>query len=291
MVRTRSSAVARPPITATPAKLFELLFGMRSDKQMEARSPEADLKASLLNAKYAALTSRARTEQAHQLVDHLLQQMKPNGSSGARGRYKKTNHQLRRGVEGLLGDLLRAQNDPHANGWIYRPLQAKSFTGENVGYRAFTQVIDGLTAIGLIEHKIGFQKRFDGFDPGGAKLVQFGNASRFRATSDLLELATRFGVDPTAATDHFITDLPKHPLQLRSSAKRNEYGQKLRGKPMRFERTPQTERLETWTRELNEFFDQFELRGGTHRGFIRIFNQGDDPEFKWNLGGRLYQPR
>jgi hypothetical protein len=24
------------------------------------------------------------------------------------------------------------------------------------------------------------------------------------------------------------------------------------------------------------------------RGFVRIFNQGDDAEFKWNMGGRLY---
>jgi hypothetical protein len=33
-------------------------------KQMEAKSTEFDMKAALLNAKYAALTSRARTEQA-----------------------------------------------------------------------------------------------------------------------------------------------------------------------------------------------------------------------------------
>jgi hypothetical protein len=57
---------------------------------------------------------------------------------------------------------------------------------------------------------------------------------------------------------------------------------------MKFDRTHQTDKIENDVRELNEFLDQFELRGGTHRGFNRIFNQGDDPEFNWNRGGRLY---
>ena len=57
---------------------------------------------------------------------------------------------------------------------------------------------------------------------------------------------------------------------------------------MRFDPTPQTEELEAQLRELNEFFDQFQLQGGMHRGFNRIFNQGDLPDFDWNKGGRLY---
>jgi hypothetical protein len=39
---------------------------------------------------------------------------------------------------------------------------------------------------------------------------------------------------------------------------------------------------------LNSFFDAFSLRGGVHRGFIRVFNNGDHPKFNWNMGGRLY---
>jgi hypothetical protein len=152
----------------------------------------------------------------------------------------------------------------------------------------FTQVIDSLTTLGFVDHKPGFQKWLDGFDPGGPKLPHFQYASRFKATPKLLQMAEQAGVPPTEARDHFITELPRRPLQLRTSAARNEYGQKVRGKPMRFERTPKTDELEAWMHELNEFFDQFELRGGTHRGFIRIFNQGDDPDFDWNMGGRLY---
>lgn len=30
------------------------------------------------------------------------------------------------------------------------------------------------------------------------------------------------------------------------------------------------------------------LRGGSHEGYIRIFQNDDDPHFRWNMGGRLY---
>jgi hypothetical protein len=39
---------------------------------------------------------------------------------------------------------------------------------------------------------------------------------------------------------------------------------------------------------LNEFFAKQTLRGGEHHGYIRIFQNGDDPDFDWNKGGRLY---
>jgi hypothetical protein len=103
-----------------------------------------------------------------------------------------------------------------------------------------------------------------------------------------LELAVRFGIPLDQAKGHFIVALPQHPLQVRPSSRRNEYGQKLKGRRMPFKRTPLTNALEAEVRELNEFFDEFELRGGTHRGFIRSFNKGDEPAFKWNMGGRLY---
>ena len=100
-------------------------------------------------------------------------------------------------------------------------------------------------------------------------------------------MAARFGVPVSDAKEHFIADLPKHPLQVRPSSRRDLYGQKLKGRRMSFETTPETDKLEAEVRELNEFFDGFELRGATHRGFIRSFNKGDDRDFKWNMGGRL----
>jgi hypothetical protein len=57
---------------------------------------------------------------------------------------------------------------------------------------------------------------------------------------------------------------------------------------MDFERTLQVEDLERSVHELNEFFAKQTLRGGSHEGYVRIFHNGDDPYFDWNLGGRLY---
>jgi hypothetical protein len=99
-------------------------------------STDIELKAALRNANYAELTRRARTEQAHALVDHVMQLL-PEAPQGTRGPRANTRSQWRRGVEGFLGDLLRAQNSEKANGWVYRSLRPKSFTGEDIGYRAF----------------------------------------------------------------------------------------------------------------------------------------------------------
>jgi hypothetical protein len=89
--------------------------------------------------------------------------------------------------------------------------------------------------------------------------------------------------------EHFIGPLPTSPLVLRGTSTRNEYTyEKERGRLLSFDPTAETEMLEAEVKELNEFFGRFELRRGTHRGFIRVFNNGDDPEFRWNKGGRLY---
>jgi hypothetical protein len=57
---------------------------------------------------------------------------------------------------------------------------------------------------------------------------------------------------------------------------------------MNFVHTEQTRILEAEIRELNRFIANHELEGGTHRAYRRIFNRGDDPDFDWNKGGRLY---
>ena len=56
-----------------------------------------------------------------------------------------------------------------------------------------------------------------------------------------------------------------------------------RGRKVKYKHTPETERLEADIRELNEFLARFELMGGEHYGYIRVFNN-----HSWNKGGRLY---
>ena len=41
-----------------------------------------------------------------------------------------------------------------------------------------------------------------------------------------------------------------------------------------------TMELERQVLQINEFLDSFDIRGGTHRGYVRIFNMGDNPSFR-----------
>jgi hypothetical protein len=261
---------------------------IRSPKEHLGNPKEPVDASAIRNARHAAMANRAVTAQAKRFVDHVFAQVaQSNGSERPRGSYGKTKEQLQRGVEGFLGDLLRAAGNEHAKGYVYRSLHGGSFIGEDVGRIAFRLMIDRLQELGLIDHRRGYQNRFR-WEAGGPEVVGRASASRFRATPQLLELAESFGVRVGDAKHHFITGLPKHPLQVRRSSRRDKQGQKSKGSLMPLKQTPQTAALEAEVRELNEFFDGFELRGGTHRGFIRRFNKGDDEHFAWNLGGRLY---
>jgi hypothetical protein len=178
--------------------------------------------AAIRNARHATMANRAVTAQAKQFVDHVFAQVaQSNGSERPRGSYGKTKEQLQRGVEGFLGDLLRAAGNEHAKGYVYRSLHGGSFIGEDVGRIAFRLMIDRLQDLGLIDHLRGYQNRFR-WEAGGPEVVGRASASRFRATPQLLELADSFGVSVGDAKHHFITGLPKHPLQVRRSSRRDK---------------------------------------------------------------------
>jgi hypothetical protein len=145
--------------------------------------------------------------------------------------------------------------------------------------------VDALVALGLLEKRKGYQAWGE---PFGARVPVRLKATRFRATPRLLETCDQHDVKPEDFHQHFLIPLPENPLQRRAASRRNEYGRKIAGKLMRFEPTIVTEALEGRLKQLNVFLDRFDLRGGIHRGYIRVFNNGDHPKFDWNMGGRLY---
>jgi hypothetical protein len=139
--------------------------------------------------------------------------------------------------------------------------------------------------LGLIEVLPGFYRRTSPF--GDRSPEPHGKATRFRATPRLNGLSEEFGIRRGEAKRHFIRALPRNPLVLKKASVRHA-GIKVSGHQMRFQPNDRTRMLEADVREINEFIDRHDLTGGTHRGYRRIFNCGDEKGFDWNKGGRLY---
>ena len=252
-----------------------------SDETARRRAREFD------DALYASLTSSAHSDQARQLVETVTTLVAEQELAvGARtNKRKKKRDELRVAVERLLADLLQAQAIDKTHGYIYRPIRPEGFTRAHVGFRTFKRIVDALMQLKLMESFKGFQQWNAAF---GATLPMRRKATRFRATPKLLDICSQHEVAFADFHQHFLIPLPENPLQLRAASIRSQYGDKIKGRQLRFKPTVLTERLEEQLKDLNAFLDEFELRGGTHRGYLRVFNNGNHPKFDWNMGGRLY---
>jgi hypothetical protein len=192
----------------------------------------------LNEAKYASLTSRAVSDPARKLIDHLVEIVE--GKEEYKGwrktkRGEKARFALRRATEGFVGDVLRAYRDKKLGGWVYRSLKANSFSGGDISYRNFSAVMKCLER-GFFETKVGYQEWSSGFDAGGFRLPIRTKATRFRASPDLIRLCEHHNINVSQIAYHFIPELPRHPLVKKAGSVRDPYGVKVRGQVMRFER-------------------------------------------------------
>ena len=245
----------------------------------------------LRDPRYATLDSRAVSDKAKQLVDCLVDKIaKWELRYGRRQRQRRSGaDKLRAAVTGFLGDLLLARkSSDKANGWVYRSMQAQGFTGKRVSHRTFTSLVDALKDLSMVEHRPSVSHWGTGFE-SNKQSVDRRFAARLRANAKLLKLCEQHGVTDTNIAEHFIEGLPEDPLVLKAASRRTG-GRKERGRPIKFSRTSKTGNLRHQVRRLNEFLDKCLIQGGTHRCFVRHFNNGDEPEFDWNKGGRLYSP-
>jgi hypothetical protein len=200
-----------------------------------------------------------------------------------RGDRKKTFNET---AGAFVADLLKAAQTAPGR-WSYRVLTTASFTDALVSYTDFRSVLRAAEAGQLIEKQPGHYRRFDF---GGGAIAGTGRATRFRARPELLTFATSCGLTPENVEEHFERRLPKlppRPLVLRGSSTRMRH-RKFKGRGLKFERTAQTDRLERDLRDLNQFLSLHEIGHGVHRGYHRIFNQGDRHPYRWDKGGRLY---
>jgi hypothetical protein len=89
------------------------------------------------DAHYAALMSRAHSDQARALVDAVTERVAVHElAAGKRSNTRKQRHaELTAAVERFLADLLQAQRSEKAKGYVYRPMRPVSFSDSDVGYR------------------------------------------------------------------------------------------------------------------------------------------------------------
>jgi hypothetical protein len=245
---------------------------------------ETSIAEELRDATFASLEGHACAEASQALTEavneHVVHQLACAEADGA----TKTNRKkLRHAIAAFLADPLTAKGK-----WVFRSLKTDGFTGAPVGARVFLPLQQALRELGLVEHQEGVGQWFGGFDEGGPALVSRRWASRYCPTDKLLALAAEHGISFANGLDHFDYGLPKQPLQKRAASTRDA-GRKVQGRIMKVEHTDLSRKLEADVRELNEYLAKQTFGGGcVHRGYLRIFQNGDDPHFNWDRGGRLY---
>jgi hypothetical protein len=244
---------------------------------------EASNGAELRDATFASLEGRACTEAAQALTATVNEQvLRELARAEAAGAAKTNRKKLKPAIAAFLADLLGTEGK-----WVYRSLKKDSFTGP-VGARAFLPLQQAMRELGLVEHHDGVVSHWVQFDEGGQTLANRRWASRYRPTKKLIAIAGEHGISLDNALDHFDYGLPKQPLQKRAASTRDA-GRKVQGRVMKFEHTDLTLKLEADVRELNEFLAKQSFGGGCiHRGYVRIFQNGDAAHFNWDQGGRLY---
>ena len=243
-------------------------------------------------AHFATLRRRASTPEALALVADLIAAFEDAERASPKPRKNLRSavvaSKLTAAIAGFIGNLLVAHGDGKANGWVYRALSTKGL-GPDVSRRSFESLLEVLPAMGYLTHERG--KKFwsaKPFEPGSAPAATGGRAAHFQGTLKLLELAAGCGITPDNANTHFRSSIPNEPIILKAKSKR-EGRFKVKGPKLEFSETPQVVAIRERVTALNEFLDGFELKGGAHEGFYRIFNEGDvEKPFQWNKGARLY---
>ncbi len=201
-------------------------------------------------------------------------------------RGKEALEKYHRATGAVIADLMlgfRREKSPLS----YRTLSSATFTDGSVSYRNFKSIIDTLEGLGwTFKAAEGFYRR---------ETISSGLATRYGVTPLLFEMAAKHGITPANIDKHFACELPRRPLVLHSAKDRHDWRHSISRyrpftgkKTVHFEPTDETRKLEAEVTELNEFFSEFKLEGGTHRGYRRIFNLGSEVGYRWNKGGRLY---
>ncbi len=230
----------------------------------------------------SALARAAVAELANLLEDYeIAAGLRKYGRSSRADAYRSS-------LGAFVGELLIAQSKPDAAGWMSWPLSRSAYTELPHSYDDVKSAVEVLKALGFIEVAAGkpfLQKNF--FVSGGPVAKSKGFTSMMRLNPKGLEWLRHRGLSPQSQGEHFKDGIPTNPLVLRGASRRVD-GRKISGGVLRIQKTPKSVALAKEVQELNAFVSRFDIQPAKHRGFKRIFNEGDHQNFAWNRGGRLY---
>jgi hypothetical protein len=165
-------------------------------------------------------------------------------------------------------------------------MQAKTFSSGAVAYRPFRAVVDALEGLRLVQHFPGFYDP-KAFEWGDGASSGKGRASRFRATPALLNLAGHHRITAGATREHFRRPPPDRVIILK--AKSTRVGRsKVKGFELPVPLTAEVQKLAAQICKIDTFLSGVKITGASHEAFVRSFEHGYQPEFRWNKGGRLY---
>jgi hypothetical protein len=172
------------------------------------------------DAGYASLARHAVTDNGRALIAAVFQQVE-DWEAGTRKRKRDSKAPaFERGIEGFVGDLLMAiAHKERGEGAVRRSVGRDAFADDVVTYHDFNAIRRALVGLGLAEETPAvFHWN-----------AQSRSATRFRATVLLIEMAAAHGVSLLDIGDHFVTDLPKHPLVLKDHSRHAPDGHKTPG--------------------------------------------------------------
>ncbi len=237
----------------------------------------ADRRQASLDARPMLLAAHAVSNSAHGLVSDLIERYAP-------AQRPTSAPKLRIAAEAMLADLLAAQRHTQ---WARRALSAQSFVGKPVTRRMFDTLRKALVAAQLVEVIPGYYQHDTIGGPKGFETL-------FRPSQPLLDLAAAHGVSLESLPEHFTSERMVAPaskdlLVLKGQkpqrvGRTKEQGATLSIAPGDEEAT----RLLVELDELNAYLAAAPIEGFAFSGLRRIFNNGDDPAFRWQWGGRYY---
>lgn len=192
---------------------------------------------------------------------------------------------FRRSMGALLGDLIAHAANEKAGGLMYRSTRRDAFQETHCSSRHYERLERLWKEMGWIEVYQGFQKWGD-FD--GSPVKDFARARRLRATQALLAVAARYEITPEDASKHFSKDRGKgSPIEVKTRSVKGKNGKK-RSKMMKPVQCPRLDYVTDQMRQINRFLEDHRFNLEDTPQFKRTFHNGDDADFDYNQGGRLY---